>query len=161
RGPRAVGALDRREGGALRGGPGDGGPAVRTRRRDRGAGGALSPVRPRDQAGRAPADVTALETDVLVVGYGCAGAAAAITAADVGADVVVVEKTPAGGGNCRYAGGFLWDVSGPAAVRHVEALCGGLTDREVIEAYVDGLHGVRDWVAELGREMVVFVPPDI
>src|SRR5204863_2779486 len=114
--PPAVGALDRRERGALRGGPGD--AAVRTRRRDRGAGGALSPVRPRDQAGRAPADVTALQTDVLVVGYGCAGAAAAITAADAGADVVVVEKTPAGGGNCSYAGGFLWDVGGPAAVRH-------------------------------------------
>ena len=36
------------------------------------------------------------ETDVIVLGYGGAGAAAAISAHDAGARVVIVEKTTAG-----------------------------------------------------------------
>ncbi|MBI2350988.1 MAG: FAD-binding protein [Deltaproteobacteria bacterium] len=36
------------------------------------------------------------ETDVVVLGYGGAGAAAAISAHDAGARVVIVEKTMAG-----------------------------------------------------------------
>jgi succinate dehydrogenase/fumarate reductase flavoprotein subunit len=35
------------------------------------------------------------EVDIVVVGYGAAGIAAAISAHDAGADVVVVEKNPA------------------------------------------------------------------
>jgi succinate dehydrogenase/fumarate reductase flavoprotein subunit len=33
-----------------------------------------------------------LETDIVVIGFGGAGAAAAITARDSGADVIVLEK---------------------------------------------------------------------
>jgi succinate dehydrogenase/fumarate reductase flavoprotein subunit len=99
------------------------------------------------------------ETDVLVIGFGPAGAAAAITAGDAGAEVLVVEKTGRGGGNAPYSGGFLWDVAEPDALTHLEALCGGQTDRAVLEAYAAGLHEVRDWVRALGGETVEFVPP--
>ncbi|HUA30817.1 MAG TPA: FAD-binding protein [Streptosporangiaceae bacterium] len=58
--------------------------------------------------------------DVLILGCGPAGASAAIAAHDEGATVLVVEKSPAGGGNALVAGGFLWDVHGDQAVRHVE-----------------------------------------
>ncbi len=50
------------------------------------------------------------EADVVIVGYGSAGAAAAITAHDAGAKVLILEKAPEGeeGGNSRVAGqGFL------------------------------------------------------
>lgn len=45
------------------------------------------------------------EYDVVIAGYGFAGAAAAIAAADHGAHVLLVEKAPYGkeGGNSRYA----------------------------------------------------------
>ena len=45
------------------------------------------------------------EYDVVVVGYGFAGGAAAIAAADAGARVLLLEKAPEGheGGNSRYA----------------------------------------------------------
>ena len=48
------------------------------------------------------------ETDVLVLGYGNAGSNAAIAAAEAGAKVLILEKTPAGGGNVSVSsGGFV------------------------------------------------------
>ncbi|HTU84519.1 MAG TPA: FAD-dependent oxidoreductase [Solirubrobacteraceae bacterium] len=90
------------------------------------------------------------EVDVLVVGYGAAGATAAIAAHDAGASVAVIEKTPAGGGNCVHSGGFLFEVDGPHAVEHLDALCFGKTDRSVLEAYARGLPQVPEFIRELG-----------
>jgi len=90
--------------------------------------------------------------DVLVVGFGAAGASAAIAAHDAGARVAIAEKGRAGGGNCWYSGGFLFDVDGPAAVDHLDALCFGRTDREVLAAFAAGLHEVPGWLAGLGGE---------
>jgi succinate dehydrogenase/fumarate reductase flavoprotein subunit len=90
------------------------------------------------------------EVDVLVVGFGAAGASAAISAHDAGARVCVVEKTASGGGNCVYSGGFLFDVDGPRAVDHLDALCFGKTDRAVLEAYARGLADVPEFVQLLG-----------
>jgi succinate dehydrogenase/fumarate reductase flavoprotein subunit len=92
-----------------------------------------------------PADV-----DVVVVGFGAAGASAAIAAHDAGASVAVVEKTPSGGGNCVHSGGFLFEVDGPDAVEHLDALCFGKTDRAVLEAFARGLPDVPEFVRELG-----------
>ena len=97
--------------------------------------------------------------DVLVIGCGPAGASAAIAAHDAGASVLVAEKGPRGGGNARYAGGFLWDVRGPEAVRHVETLFFGKTNRPVAEAYVAGLNDLRSWIGKLGGEVVDVDPP--
>ncbi|HEY7622394.1 MAG TPA: FAD-dependent oxidoreductase [Solirubrobacteraceae bacterium] len=89
-------------------------------------------------------------SDVLVIGFGPAGAAAAIAAHDAGARVTVVEKMPYGGGNCLNSGGFLFDVDGPRAVDHLDALCFGKTPRDVLEAYAAGLHDVPAWIEALG-----------
>jgi succinate dehydrogenase/fumarate reductase flavoprotein subunit len=97
--------------------------------------------------------------DVLVIGSGPAGASAAIAAHDAGASVLVVEKRRHGGGNAQFAGGFLWDVHGPEAVRHVETLFFGKTDRSVAQAYVSGLGDLPSWIGKLGGETVVVVPP--
>jgi fumarate reductase flavoprotein subunit len=51
-------------------------------------------------------DVTA-EADVIVIGAGGAGLAAAVTANQAGASVIVLEKTPKVGGNTIMAGGAL------------------------------------------------------
>ena len=51
-----------------------------------------------------------IEADVVVVGFGAAGVAASVTAHDLGAEVVILEKAPDGqhGGNTRVAGqGYL------------------------------------------------------
>ncbi len=47
------------------------------------------------------------EADVVIAGYGIAGAAAAVEAAHAGADVLVVERTGSWGGAAAMAGGFI------------------------------------------------------
>ena len=47
-------------------------------------------------------------TDVVVVGLGCAGACAAIEAAEAGADVVVLEAAAFGGGTSALSGGLIY-----------------------------------------------------
>lgn len=92
-----------------------------------------------------------LEADVVIVGYGGAGAAAALTAAQAGADVLVVEKNPEGGGNTRYSGGSMrtyLDVE--KATDYIEALCDGGTERDVVAAFVREANLNSDWVRGLG-----------
>lgn len=48
------------------------------------------------------------EYDVLVVGTGASGMAAAVTAASQGLKVLVVEKAPVYGGTTARSGGWLW-----------------------------------------------------
>src|SRR5436190_5190402 len=48
------------------------------------------------------------EADVVIAGYGIAGAAAAVEAASLGADVLVVERTGGWGGAAAMAGGFIY-----------------------------------------------------
>ena len=68
-----------------------------------------------------------VEADVVVVGFGAAGVAAAVTAHDLGAKVIILEKAPEGqhGGNTRVAGqGYLNTSSVEPAVAYLKALCG-------------------------------------
>ena len=48
------------------------------------------------------------EADVVIAGYGIAGAAAAVEAARGGADVLVLERTGSWGGAAAMAGGFIY-----------------------------------------------------
>lgn len=48
------------------------------------------------------------EADVVIAGYGIAGAAAAVEAARSGADVLVLERTGSWGGAASMAGGFIY-----------------------------------------------------
>jgi phytoene dehydrogenase-like protein len=89
-------------------------------------------------------------TDVVIAGYGPAGAAAAIAAHDAGRSVLILESAERGGGNARYSGGFLFDVPGDAAIAHLDALCFGRTDRRVLDAYAAGLHELDGWLRSLG-----------
>ena len=53
-------------------------------------------------------DESRFECDVLVVGSGASGMAAAVTAASQGLNVLVVEKEPRYGGTTARSGGWLW-----------------------------------------------------
>src|SRR6201991_936952 len=54
------------------------------------------------------------EADVVIAGYGVAGAAAAVEAARSGADVLVAERTGSWGGAAAMAGGFIYLGGGTA-----------------------------------------------
>jgi Succinate dehydrogenase/fumarate reductase, flavoprotein subunit len=56
-----------------------------------------------------------IKVDVLVVGSGAAGLAAAVTAAKNGASVLVAEKESVIGGTSAWSGGWLWIPRNPLA----------------------------------------------
>ena len=116
-----------------------------------------------DDAG--PADGVA---DVLVVGFGCAGACAAYEAATAGADVLVLERASGAGGTSALSGGELYLGAGTALQREVgiedtpeamaaflrEAL-GPAVDEDKLQAYVAGSVEHYDWLVSRG---VPFTP---
>lgn len=68
-----------------------------------------------------PAAKWDMTCDVLVLGYGGAGAAAAITAHDAGAKVLILEKMPQAGGNTRASGGgFIIPKDAQQAYEYLE-----------------------------------------
>jgi succinate dehydrogenase/fumarate reductase flavoprotein subunit len=58
-----------------------------------------------------------VECDVLVVGSGAGGMAAAVCAAERGLSVIVAEKAPYVGGTTALSGGFMWVPNNPVSVR--------------------------------------------
>ncbi|MFC1971116.1 FAD-binding protein [Chloroflexota bacterium] len=91
-----------------------------------------------------------MEADVVVVGYGASGASAAITAHDNGASVIMLEKMSQGGGNGRMTGGGLLTPTSMEAVRHIEALCFGRTEKEIIHTFIAEALKNEEWFSELG-----------
>ena len=77
-----------------------------------------------------------LACDVLVIGTGAGGAAAAVTAKLKGLDVILVEKTDVFGGTTVYSGGWLWAPGNPLATE------AGITDSiEDARAYIKAESG--------------------
>jgi succinate dehydrogenase/fumarate reductase flavoprotein subunit len=93
------------------------------------------------------------EVDVVIVGTGHAGLAAAITAADAGAKVVILEKMKKEleGGNSKVSGNMWWTPTDlPQAVQYIEALSYGLTGQECIQVLAEEMMKLNDWLEKLG-----------
>lgn len=69
--------------------------------------------------------------DLLVIGSGAGGLAAAVTAAFHGLKVIVVEKEPVFGGTTAWSGGWMWVPRNPLARR-----AGIVEDKETIRTYL-------------------------
>lgn len=95
------------------------------------------------------------EYDVVVVGFGAAGAATAITAADEGAKVLLLEKAPEGeaGGNSAICMQWICGTNdADATVEYIKALRGDYVTPSdtIIETYVQGMTENMDWFKALG-----------
>ena len=91
-----------------------------------------------------------IKTDVLVVGYGFAGAIAAIVAHDAGAKVLISEKMEQFGGCSIISGGgitFVQEAEG--GFEYFKALCGGRTPDAVVQAQVEMMTKTVDFVTQL------------
>ena len=94
------------------------------------------------------------ETDVVIIGFGGAGASAAIEASESGSDVIILEKAPkqTPGGNTGCCAGFLRvpsTVSG--GIEYYRALAyGTVTDEELIINLAKGVKEAVDWLKNLG-----------
>jgi succinate dehydrogenase/fumarate reductase flavoprotein subunit len=86
--------------------------------------------------------------DLLVLGGGIAGLAAAANAVQRGASVVLVEKAPAVGGSAQYAG-FLWTAPTVAVMREVNPEGDPALGARVVEGYEPAM----EWVGSLDVHM--------
>lgn len=93
--------------------------------------------------------------DVVVAGFGGAGASTAITAADLGQKVLVVEKAPEGheGGNTRYSAQVVLCTNDAERMHtYLQNLQVGFTtvSDEMLRAYAEGLSENVQWLVDLG-----------
>lgn len=102
------------------------------------------------------------EFDVVVVGFGAAGACAAIEAADQGARVLVIDRFSGGGATTR-SGGVIYAGGGSGAQRaagfkdtpammfdYLERETGGGVDKNVLRAFCETSAGTIAWLRTLG-----------
>ena len=97
------------------------------------------------------------EADIVVIGYGGAGAASAIAAHDAGASVIILEKCPwNAGGNTGSSSGIIHTAafSDPeewtAKVKH--GVFGTVPD-DTIEAMIPKALATPEWFEEIGLEI--------
>ncbi len=121
-------------------------------------------------------------TDLLVVGFGCAGASAAIEARRAGAAVVIAERASGSGGASALSGGLLYlgggtsiqkacgfDDDSEAMVTFLLAAMGPGADPARIEKYCDSSVEHFDWLVDLGVPFAakflprphLITPPDV
>lgn len=88
--------------------------------------------------------------DVIVVGFGAAGATAARFAADNGAKVLLIDKAPKGheGGNTRYAGQVvLTGYDKEKMQQYFKAMYGPIQiDEDILNTYVDGICKIPEYM---------------
>ena len=103
------------------------------------------------------------ETDVVIVGLGCAGASAAIEASRAGAQVLVLERAGAGGGTSAVSGGLIYCGGGTPLqekcgfadtpeemYKYLMAACGPGPDEAKIRLYSERSVEHYLWLVEQG-----------
>ncbi len=101
--------------------------------------------------------------DVLVVGLGVAGASAALSAVEAGAQTLVVERAGGGGGTSAMSGGVIYLGGGTALqkacgfedspeemFKYLKASVGLGSDEAKLEAYCHGTVEHFDWLVAQG-----------
>lgn len=103
------------------------------------------------------------EADVVIAGFGVAGASAAVEAASAGADVLVLERAGAWGGAAALAGGFIYLGGGTGLqtacgfgdsvdnmTAFLNAAMGPGADQERIADYCAGSVAHFEWLVDCG-----------
>ena len=96
------------------------------------------------------------ECDVVVIGFGGAGGPAAAAAKEIGADVLVLEKMPVGGGNATVSsGGFMIPDNpqdGYTYLRQTYRFSGDECDEELLKIFCQESQTIKDWIHKLDPE---------
>jgi succinate dehydrogenase/fumarate reductase flavoprotein subunit len=94
-------------------------------------------------------------TDVLVLGYGGAGACAAVAAKDGGAEVIILEKAPFGGGNTACSvGNMLLPDNVAEAIAYYRALSfDTVSDQDLIRTMAEAMAALPERLKEWGIDL--------
>lgn len=103
------------------------------------------------------------ETDIVIVGFGGAGAAAALEATKAGAKVTILERMKAGGGSTAICGGIVYMGGGTPLQKatgfddtrddmfnYLMAATGEGADPELVGVLCDKSLELYDWLEQLG-----------
>lgn len=98
--------------------------------------------------------IETVEADLVVVGAGFSGISAALRAAELGAEVAVIEKTPrwnARGGHIGSVNSKAWRAAGVvndkrAVVRAWIAVCGNRAKEEIVWLFANHSEEAMDWM---------------
>ena len=104
-----------------------------------------------------------MTADVVVVGAGGSGTAAALAAAEAGLNVVVVEKNPSAGGNSKLASGFFaigtelqkaegLDLSEDVAIQELMEFNQYLSNGTIVRKIVENADDTVEWLQKYGVE---------
>ncbi len=106
-----------------------------------------------------------LETDILVAGFGAAGSCAAHAAREIGAKVLVAERTSGAGGAAALSEGIVYLGGGTPIqtacgfedsvdnmIRYLLAACGPEPDEAKVVAYAEASLRHFDWLVARGIE---------
>lgn len=106
--------------------------------------------------------ITSLTTDVVVVGFGAAGTCAAITAAELGAEVIALDRAN-GGGATAISGGIIYAGAGTAVQReagvhdtaeqmldYLRLEVGDAVSPQTLQRFVDTSPEMIDWLSTHG-----------
>ena len=102
-----------------------------------------------------------MKTELVVIGSGIAGFAAAVTAAEKGADVILLEKRKVVGGNSRFAAGmFSCKDTGDPNQLSVDEIYekvlsyhrGQFVDPRIVRAYLKKSNDTARWLESYGLE---------
>jgi tricarballylate dehydrogenase len=90
--------------------------------------------------------------DVVVLGAGLAGLSAAVTAAQAGATVVVVEKAETVGGSALMSGGYVWALADHAALRREDPGSMQRHGQLVVDGYNDAINWLSGFTPKIAEE---------
>jgi succinate dehydrogenase/fumarate reductase flavoprotein subunit len=97
-----------------------------------------------------------LTADVVVVGFGGAGAVAALRAAELGGTTIIVEKQPqdAHTPSTLLCGGVIFGVTDvEAGARYMDKCAGGMIPYEVTRAWAEKASTMIEWFESQGIEL--------
>jgi len=110
------------------------------------------------------------EVDILIVGSGAGAMTAGIVAADLGARVLLIEKSPQYGGSSAMSGGGLWvpnnhmmEAAGfrdtpEAALTYMKGTVGDIVSDARVRAYLENAPKVVKYLCEKARLRMQLVP---
>ncbi|HAV10593.1 MAG TPA: hypothetical protein DCX22_03125 [Dehalococcoidia bacterium] len=95
------------------------------------------------------------EADVVIIGYGATGAVAAITVAELGGKVIIIEKAPSEGGNSSTSTGAMRYVDDASrGAQYLKNLGLGSINEDIARSFAETWTEIKSWFEKHGIKLI-------